>query len=156
MPNPSLRSVIFWQWANQTLNVAVNFSNANKSIEMTPQEIGTGECGLWVCVVVGVCAVVGVGVGVDVRVAVAVIVVTWVGCWMWPVDCGSLISEVVKGVKGWEMIAQGILNNNPPNIRRRHLTHQPTPPPPPPLFYSLYPSLDSFPDYASRHLQSRF
>jgi hypothetical protein len=43
MPNPSLRSVIFWQWANQTLNVAVNFSNANKSIEMTPQEIGTGE-----------------------------------------------------------------------------------------------------------------
>ncbi|WVQ79881.1 hypothetical protein IAT38_001981 [Cryptococcus sp. DSM 104549] len=41
MPNPSLRSVIFWQWANQTLNVAVNFSNANKSIEMTPQEIGT-------------------------------------------------------------------------------------------------------------------
>ncbi|KAK1921732.1 putative mitochondrion protein [Papiliotrema laurentii] len=41
MPNPSLKSVIFWQWANQTLNVAVNFSNANKSIEMTPQEIGT-------------------------------------------------------------------------------------------------------------------
>ena len=24
MPNPSLRSVIFWQWANQTLNVAVS------------------------------------------------------------------------------------------------------------------------------------
>ncbi|WWC59662.1 uncharacterized protein I303_102224 [Kwoniella dejecticola CBS 10117] len=41
MPNASLKSVIFWQWANQTLNVAVNFSNANKSIEMTPQEIGT-------------------------------------------------------------------------------------------------------------------
>ncbi|ORY24019.1 putative mitochondrion protein [Naematelia encephala] len=41
MPNASLKTVIFWQWANQTLNVAVNFSNANKSIEMTPQEIGT-------------------------------------------------------------------------------------------------------------------
>lgn len=41
MPNPSLKSVIFWQWANQTLNVAVNFSNANKSITLTPQEIGT-------------------------------------------------------------------------------------------------------------------
>ncbi|ODN79395.1 hypothetical protein, variant 6 [Cryptococcus amylolentus CBS 6039] len=40
-PNASLKSIIFWQWANQTLNVAVNFSNANKSIEMTPQEIGT-------------------------------------------------------------------------------------------------------------------
>jgi len=41
MPNPSLRSVIFWQWMNQSLNVAVNYSNANKSIEMTPREIGT-------------------------------------------------------------------------------------------------------------------
>ncbi|KAI9636214.1 Tricarboxylate/iron carrier [Dioszegia hungarica] len=41
MPNASLRSVIFWQWANQTLNVAVNYSNANKSIVMTPQEVGT-------------------------------------------------------------------------------------------------------------------
>ncbi len=28
---------------NQSLNVAVNYSNANKSIEMSPQEIGTGE-----------------------------------------------------------------------------------------------------------------
>jgi hypothetical protein len=26
---------------NQSLNVAVNYSNANKSIEMTPEEIGT-------------------------------------------------------------------------------------------------------------------
>lgn len=43
MPNASLRSVIFWQWANQTLNVAVNYSNANKSIVMTPQEVGTGK-----------------------------------------------------------------------------------------------------------------
>jgi len=36
-----LISIIGWQWANQTLNVAVNFSNANKSIEMSNQEIGT-------------------------------------------------------------------------------------------------------------------
>ena len=43
MPNPSLISIIGWQWANQTLNVAVNFSNANKSIKMSNQEIGTGE-----------------------------------------------------------------------------------------------------------------
>lgn len=41
MPNPSLRSIIFWQVCNQSLNVAVNFSNANKSIEMTNQELGT-------------------------------------------------------------------------------------------------------------------
>lgn len=41
MPNPTLPAVIFWQWANQTLNVAVNHANANKSIEMTPQELGT-------------------------------------------------------------------------------------------------------------------
>lgn len=41
MPNPTLPAVIFWQWANQTLNVAVNHANANKSIEMTPKELGT-------------------------------------------------------------------------------------------------------------------
>lgn len=40
-PNPSIRSTIFWQVVNQSLNVAVNFSNANKSIAMSPQEIGT-------------------------------------------------------------------------------------------------------------------
>lgn len=41
MPNPSLRSIIFWQWANQSLNVCVNNANANKSIEMTTEEIAT-------------------------------------------------------------------------------------------------------------------
>lgn len=41
MPNQGIKSIIFWQWANQSLNVAVNYSNANKSISMTPAEIGT-------------------------------------------------------------------------------------------------------------------
>lgn len=41
MPNPSLKSVIFWQWANQSLNVCVNYSNANKSIEMSNTEIAS-------------------------------------------------------------------------------------------------------------------
>ncbi|KZO98330.1 mitochondrion protein [Calocera viscosa TUFC12733] len=40
MPNPSLRSVIFWQWANQSLNVGVNFANANKSMPMSMSEVG--------------------------------------------------------------------------------------------------------------------
>ncbi|KAL8292137.1 hypothetical protein RQP46_001603 [Phenoliferia psychrophenolica] len=41
MPNPSLKGVIFWQWANQSLNVCVNYSNANKSIHMSNSEIAT-------------------------------------------------------------------------------------------------------------------
>lgn len=39
LPNPSLRSVIGWQWANQTLNVCVNYSNANKSTQMSHGEV---------------------------------------------------------------------------------------------------------------------
>lgn len=35
MPNPSLRSAIFWQWANQTLNVAVSLLNVNLSFKVT-------------------------------------------------------------------------------------------------------------------------
>lgn len=41
MPNPSLPAVVFWQWVNQSLNVAVNYSNANKSVPMNMTEVGT-------------------------------------------------------------------------------------------------------------------
>lgn len=40
MPNPSLASIVFWQWINQSLNVAVNYSNANKSVPMNMKEVG--------------------------------------------------------------------------------------------------------------------
>ncbi|MBW0527141.1 hypothetical protein O181_066856 [Austropuccinia psidii MF-1] len=39
LPNPSLSSIVGWQWANQTLNVCVNYSNANKSTEMSQAEL---------------------------------------------------------------------------------------------------------------------
>ena len=40
MPNPSLAGIVFWQWVNQSLNVAVNYSNANKSVPMNMKEVG--------------------------------------------------------------------------------------------------------------------
>ncbi|KAF6766850.1 Tricarboxylate/iron carrier [Kalmanozyma brasiliensis GHG001] len=40
MPNPSLAGIVFWQWINQSLNVAVNYSNANKSVPMNMREVG--------------------------------------------------------------------------------------------------------------------
>jgi hypothetical protein len=39
LPNPSLASIVGWQWANQTLNVCVNYSNANKSTAMSTGEV---------------------------------------------------------------------------------------------------------------------
>ncbi|TIA86125.1 hypothetical protein E3P99_03775 [Wallemia hederae] len=39
-PNPSLGSVIFWQWMNQSLNVCVNSANANKSTPLSTKELG--------------------------------------------------------------------------------------------------------------------
>ncbi|KAI7949736.1 hypothetical protein MJO28_008557 [Puccinia striiformis f. sp. tritici] len=39
LPNPSMVSIIGWQWANQTLNVCVNYSNANKSTGMSTEEV---------------------------------------------------------------------------------------------------------------------
>ncbi|KAN0060021.1 Sideroflexin FSF1 [Thecaphora frezii] len=41
MPNPTLPAVVFWQWINQSLNVAVNYSNANKSVPMDMREVAT-------------------------------------------------------------------------------------------------------------------
>ncbi|KAG0325730.1 hypothetical protein BGZ99_000250 [Dissophora globulifera] len=38
MPNPSVKSIIFWQWTNQSVNVAFNYANANKTIEMNHKE----------------------------------------------------------------------------------------------------------------------
>ncbi|KAF9357377.1 hypothetical protein BGX26_003812 [Mortierella sp. AD094] len=38
MPNPSVKSIIFWQWTNQSVNVAFNYANANKTIEMDMKE----------------------------------------------------------------------------------------------------------------------
>lgn len=38
-PNPSLGSVIFWQWMNQSLNVCVNSANANKSTPLSTKEL---------------------------------------------------------------------------------------------------------------------
>lgn len=38
-PAPSIANIIFWQWTNQSYNVAFNYANANKSIEMSNSEI---------------------------------------------------------------------------------------------------------------------
>jgi len=38
MPNPTIKSILFWQWCNQSLNVAVNYSNSNKTTPMSLQE----------------------------------------------------------------------------------------------------------------------
>jgi len=53
MPNPSIGSIIFWQWTNQSINVAINYSNANKTTEMSLKETAiayisavTTSCGL--------------------------------------------------------------------------------------------------------------
>ncbi|KAJ3044238.1 hypothetical protein HDV00_002916 [Rhizophlyctis rosea] len=40
MPNPSIRGIIFWQWLNQSINVAFNYFNANKTTEMNMSETG--------------------------------------------------------------------------------------------------------------------
>ncbi|KAJ3079016.1 hypothetical protein HK100_010534, partial [Physocladia obscura] len=38
VPNPSIASILFWQWVNQSVNVAFNYCNANKTIEMNVSE----------------------------------------------------------------------------------------------------------------------
>ncbi|KAI8620818.1 Tricarboxylate/iron carrier, partial [Chytriomyces sp. MP71] len=37
-PNPTIASILFWQWANQSVNVAFNYCNANKTTEMSVYE----------------------------------------------------------------------------------------------------------------------
>ncbi|KAI9333457.1 Tricarboxylate/iron carrier [Obelidium mucronatum] len=34
VPNPSIVSILFWQWVNQSVNVAFNYCNANKTTQM--------------------------------------------------------------------------------------------------------------------------
>ncbi|KAE8215015.1 hypothetical protein CF327_g1640 [Tilletia walkeri] len=41
----TLRQTIFWQWANQSLNVLVNYSNAPATSPLTATEIGTAYVG---------------------------------------------------------------------------------------------------------------
>ncbi|KAI8889292.1 Tricarboxylate/iron carrier [Backusella circina FSU 941] len=40
LPNPSIKSIIFWQWLNQSVNVAFNSANANKTTPMSLKETG--------------------------------------------------------------------------------------------------------------------
>ncbi|KAI9143280.1 Tricarboxylate/iron carrier [Paraphysoderma sedebokerense] len=40
-PNPSTASLIFWQWTNQSINVAINWANANKTTSMSVSETAT-------------------------------------------------------------------------------------------------------------------
>ncbi len=41
VPNPSTASVVFWQWVNQSFNVAVSHSNRNASNEMPPSQLAS-------------------------------------------------------------------------------------------------------------------
>lgn len=40
LPNPSTASIVLWQWVNQSVNVGINYSNANKSTAMSNWETG--------------------------------------------------------------------------------------------------------------------
>ncbi|KAI8969829.1 Tricarboxylate/iron carrier [Pilobolus umbonatus] len=53
MPNPSIKSILFWQWANQSVNVAFNSANANKTTPMSVQETGVA----YLCAVTTSCAI---------------------------------------------------------------------------------------------------
>eukprot|EP00127_Corallochytrium_limacisporum_P004070 Clim_evm15s157 gene=Clim_evmTU15s157 len=45
IPNPSIPTLIFWQWVNQSLNVGINFANANKSTPLSTGEVLTAYAG---------------------------------------------------------------------------------------------------------------
>ncbi|KAI8924186.1 Tricarboxylate/iron carrier [Entophlyctis helioformis] len=38
LPAPGIASIVFWQWVNQSVNVAFNYFNANKTTEMSVNE----------------------------------------------------------------------------------------------------------------------
>ncbi|KAL2912473.1 Sideroflexin FSF1 [Polyrhizophydium stewartii] len=44
-PNPGVASIVFWQWANQSVNVAFNYFNANKTTEMSVAETAGAYAG---------------------------------------------------------------------------------------------------------------
>lgn len=63
-PSNGLTATIFWQWVNQSLNVAVNYSNANKSVPMDMKEVGiayAGATGAAVALAVGLTRIVNPG-----------------------------------------------------------------------------------------------
>ncbi|TPX31483.1 hypothetical protein SmJEL517_g05219 [Synchytrium microbalum] len=39
VPNPGMGSIIFWQWMNQSVNVAFNYFNANKTTKLETSEV---------------------------------------------------------------------------------------------------------------------
>ncbi|KAI8906659.1 hypothetical protein PhCBS80983_g06292 [Powellomyces hirtus] len=41
LPNPATATIIFWQWVNQSVNVAFNYFNANKTTTMNMTETAT-------------------------------------------------------------------------------------------------------------------
>eukprot|EP00128_Syssomonas_multiformis_P010024 Colp12_sorted_trinity150504_noHs@10417 len=45
LPNPTIASTLFWQWANQSVNVAFNYFNANKSSPMSYNETAVAYAG---------------------------------------------------------------------------------------------------------------
>ncbi|KAI9178793.1 Sideroflexin FSF1 [Blastocladiella emersonii ATCC 22665] len=45
MPNQSTAAIAFWQWLNQSVNVAVNYANANKTAPMSMTETAAAYAG---------------------------------------------------------------------------------------------------------------
>ncbi|KAL7750020.1 Sideroflexin FSF1 [Sorochytrium milnesiophthora] len=41
LPNPSTAAILFWQWCNQSVNVAINWANANKTAPLSTSETAT-------------------------------------------------------------------------------------------------------------------
>lgn len=61
IPNPSIPTLIFWQWINQSYNVAINHANRNASNEMSNEQVGKAylaACGSSCAIAVGLSEVV--------------------------------------------------------------------------------------------------